>query len=80
LWNYVRKPVPPCPLCGRAMNRISQRKYRCNSCYLEATYRRGTRDHVLIWAVTDDADDWVHNSGVGLSVGKRRIFLREVVV
>jgi len=35
---------------------------------------------VLIWAVTDDADDWVHNSGVGLSVGKRRIFLREVVV
>lgn len=35
---------------------------------------------MLIWAVTDGADDWVHNSGVGLSVGKRRIFLREVVV
>lgn len=62
------------------MSRLSQRRYGCPQCYLEATYVRGTRNRVLIWAVTDGTGDWVRNSGIGLSTGKRRVFLREVVV
>lgn len=79
-FNYVRKPNPPCPVCGVTMTRISQRTYQCATHGLIARYPRGERCKVRVYGATCADDDWVDGALGCIKPGKGLIFFREVWV
>ena len=53
-WNYVKKPAPLCPGCGKQTSVLATDQYWCDDCRMEMSYKKRPPNTLNVYGVTKD--------------------------